>query len=77
MANGEREDGWHTDGGTSLLHAAVTIVGSRVMQVETPSGHINLSQKPGSFYMGNLCALRHNALHNEDAAGCFEYSPPS
>ena len=25
MKIGEREDGWHTDGGASLLHAAVTV----------------------------------------------------
>ena len=23
---GEREDGWHTDGGASLLHAAMTVL---------------------------------------------------
>ena len=73
MANGARDDGWHTDGGASLLHAAVTIFGNRTLQVETPRGCISLAQKPGSFYMGNLCALLHNVRHAEDEAGCFQH----
>jgi len=31
---GAREDGWHTDDGSSLLHASVTILGSRTLLVE-------------------------------------------
>jgi hypothetical protein len=31
---GEREDGWHTDGGASLLHAGLTIFGSRQLLVK-------------------------------------------
>ena len=34
MKIGEREDGWHTDGGASLLHAAVAVFGSRTLQVK-------------------------------------------
>ena len=58
---GERADGWHTDGGASLLHAAVTVFGSRTLQVKLEdAGCISLPQRPGSFYVGNLCALNHN-----------------
>ena len=71
MKIGEREDGWHTDGGTSLLHAALTLFGERDMQVELESGCISLSQRPGSFYMGNLCAFNHCVVHGDDAAGCY------
>ncbi len=36
MQPGARDDGWHTDGGCSLLHAAVTIFGTRSVQVRIP-----------------------------------------
>ena len=79
MKIGEREDGWHTDGGTSLLHASVTIYGSRTVQVqlEEEAGCISLLQRPGSFYMGNLCALNHNVTHGAHAAGSYGEGPPS
>jgi hypothetical protein len=75
---GEREDGWHTDGGSSLLHAALTIFGSRHVQVKLEDGScISLPQRPGSFYIGNLCAMSHNVVHGEHAAGSFGDGPPS
>ena len=75
---GERQDGWHTDGGTSLLHAAVTLFGSRTLLVELEdAGCISLPQRPGSFYIGNLCALNHNVEHGEHAAGSYGQGPPS
>ena len=51
---GEREDGWHTDGGASLLHAGLTIFGSRqlLVKVKGEEGCISLAQRPGSFYVG-------------------------
>ena len=85
MLFGAREDGWHTDGGASLLHAAVTLFGCRTLKVKLgaasaptsaesstpPEGaHISsLQQRPGSFYMGNLCALSHNVVHQDDKEG--------
>ena len=79
MKIGEREDGWHTDGGTSLLHASVTIYGSRTVQVqlEEEAGCISLLQRPGSFYMGNFCAFNHNVTHGAHAAGSYGEGPPS
>ena len=75
---GEREDGWHTDGGASLLHAGVTLFGSRTLQVKLEDkGCISLPQRPGSFYVGNLCALEHNVAHGEHAAGSYGEGPPS
>ena len=70
---GEREDGWHTDGGASLLHAGLTIFGSREMQVRLKGrdGCISLKQRPGSFYVGNFCALEHNVVHGETAPGSW------
>ena len=64
MKIGKREDGWHTDGGASLLHAGLTLFGSRTLLINTEddTGCISLPQKPGSFYIGNLCALEHNVL---------------
>ena len=70
---GAREDGWHTDGGASLLHAGLTIFGSRQMQVRWRGrdGCISLPQRPGSFYVGNLCTLEHNVVHGEIAPGSW------
>ena len=67
-----REDGWHTDGGSSLLHAALTLFGARRVDVQCGEhGCISLHQKPGSFYMGNLCALNHNVVHEEHPTGTY------
>ena len=69
---GEREDGWHTDGGASLLHAGLTIFGTRQLQVRLGScaqGCISLEQRPGSFYVGNMCTLEHNVSHAAVSAG--------
>jgi hypothetical protein len=75
---GAREDGWHTDGGTSLLHAAVTVFGSRTLLVQLEDGScISLPQRPGSFYVGNLCALSHKVSHDEHAAGSLCAGPAS
>ena len=75
---GEREDGWHTDGGASLLHAAVTVFGSRTLLVKLEdAGCISLPQRPGSFYVGNLCALHHFVVNGEHAAGSYGEGPPS
>ena len=75
---GEREDGWHTDGGASLLHAGLTIFGSRqlLVKVKGEEGCICLAQRPGSFYVGNLCALEHNVAHGASAPGSLGDGPP-
>ena len=75
---GEREDGWHTDGGASLLHAGLTIFGSRqlLVKVKDEEGCISLAQRPGSFYVGNLCALEHNVAHGASAPGSWGDGPP-
>ena len=78
MKIGGREDGWHTDGGASLLHAAVTDFGSRTLQVKPEdAGCISLPQRRGSFYVGNLCALGHIVVQGEHAAGSYGGGPPS
>jgi len=80
MRVGERVEQWHTDGGASLLHAALTIFGSRTVEVEAGGkggGCISLQQRPGAFYVGNLCALNHRVVHGEHSAGCFCGGQPS
>ena len=74
---GARSDGWHTDGGASLLHAGLTVFGKRALEVELAGQQscISLPQQPGSFYIGNLCALNHNACHIEDSPGCLGEGP--
>lgn len=75
---GAREDGWHTDGGASLLHASLTLFGSRVVEVKLEDGDcISLSQHPGAFYTGNLCALEHNVKHGEKSEGNYGKGPQS
>ena len=75
---GQRDDGWHTDGGASLLHAGLTLFGSRELQiqVEDQDGCISAAQKPGSFYVGNLCAISHNVRHGALSEGCYGDGPP-
>ena len=75
---GKREDGWHTDGGASLLHAGLTIFGSRqlLVKVKGEKDCISLAQRPGSFYVGNLCALEHNVAHGASAPGSLGDGPP-
>ena len=82
MKPGERDDGWHTDGGTSLLHASVTLFGTRELQVRAlgQDGQdrvVTLAQRPGSFYVGNMCALEHNVHHTNDSSRCFEIASAS
>ena len=73
-----RQDGWHTECGASLLHVALNIFGSRKLQVKLRDAIdgadriIELPQRPGSFYIGNLCALEHNVVHGAESAGCYK-----
>ena len=71
-----RSDGWHTDGGCSLLHAGLTLFGTKTPQVEVEADSCNepqeLLQRPGSFYVGNLVALSHNVKHTAEGHGCFQ-----
>ena len=70
MQPGERDDGWHTDGGCSLLHASVTMFGTRSVELSQPQ--VTLDQEPGSFYVGNLSALEHNVRHHEECKHTFD-----
>ena len=74
-----REDAWHTDGGASLLHVGCTIFGTRELQVEVSGREdsFKLTQSPGSFYIGNMCALRHNVVHGAHAPGSCGAGLPS
>ena len=73
MKPGQRDDGWHTDGGCSLLHASVTLFGTRNVQVaiEGQEELVTFAQEPGSFYVGALCALEHNVNHQEECLHTF------
>ena len=72
MKPGERDDDWHTDGGCSLLHASVTIFGTRSVEVKVEGQpQVTLDQEPGSFYVGNLSALEHNVRHHEECKHTF------
>ena len=73
MQPGARDDGWHTDGGCSLLHASVTIFGTRSVEVKVEGRpHLTLRQEPGSFYVGNLAALEHNVRHHVECKHTFD-----
>ena len=73
MQPGARDDGWHTDGGCSLLHASVTLFGTRSVEVAMQGKPaVTLDQEPGSFYVGNLSALEHNVRHHEECKHTFD-----
>ena len=73
MEPGARDDGWHTDGGCSLLHAAVTLFGTRSLEVRVESQpQVTLDQQPGSFYVGTLAALEHNVRHHVECRHTFD-----
>ena len=73
MQPGVRDDGWHTDGGSSLLHASVTLFGTRSVEVKLEGKpQVTLDQEPGSFYVGNLSALEHNVRHHEQCKHTFD-----
>ena len=73
MQPGVRNDWWHTDGGCSLLHASVTLFGTRSVAVKVEGKpQVTLDQEPGSFYVGNLCALEHNVRHHEECKHTFD-----
>ena len=73
MQPGARDDGWHTDGGCSLLHASVTLFGTRSVEVKVEGKpQVTLDQEPGSFYVGNLSALEHNVRHHEECKHTFD-----
>ena len=78
MKKGAREEDWHIDGGASVLHAALTLFGSRTVEVETQGqGCISLEQRQGSFYIGSFTALHHRVLHRESPEGTFGEGPHS
>ena len=60
MKPGEHAEDWHTDGGASVIHAALTIFGHRMVEVESwdPDEEITtqLHQRPLSLYVGNFSA---------------------
>lgn len=73
MKPGVRNDGWHTDGGCSLLHASVTIFGTRSVELKVEGQpQVTLEQEPGSFYVGNLAALEHNVRHHVECNHTFD-----
>ena len=73
MQPGARDDGWHTDGGCPLLHASVTLFGTRSVEVKVEGKpQVTFDQEPGSFYVGDLCALEHNVRHHKDCNHTIE-----
>ena len=50
MKVGQRSEAWHTDGGASLLHAGLTIFGSRILEVENgPASTFIAAAAPREF----------------------------
>ena len=73
MKPSERYDPAHFDGGASLLHGGLTIFGSRHLEcmVAASAGGKEdwevLPQRPGRFYVGNVCSPWHRVRHLEQA----------
>ena len=69
MKSGQREEEKHYDGGASLLHMAITIFGSRSLKCWHEDGSIQtFQQRPGSIYVGNMCAVEHQVAHLDDVS---------
>ena len=67
MQPGARDDGWHTDGGCSLLHASVTLFGTRSVEVRVKGKpQVTLDQEPGSWGTcppwSTMCATTRSAI---------------
>ena len=73
MKTDKRGDGKHVDGGCSLLHAALGLFGCRDVELEFPgkAEKKTLHQRPGDFYVGNLCAIAHEVQHDGSNKDCF------
>ena len=73
MKPSKRYDLEHCDGGASLLHGGLTIFGARHLECKVAASAAGeeawtvLPQRPGSFYLGNLCAPWHRVRHLEQA----------
>ena len=66
MKVGARLDPDHFDGGASLLHMGLTIFGERLLQLwfkDRPTEQHR--QRPGSLYVGNMCAVLHQVVHTD------------
>ena len=67
MLPGARLDPKHIDGGASLLHMGLTIFGSRLLHVWLNKEPTRVfEQHPGSIYIGNLCAAKHQVEHFDE-----------
>ena len=65
MVPGSRRDPLHVDGGASLFHMGLGIAGSRAVECwfeGQPSQ--TFEQRPGSCYIANMCAVRHQVVHS-------------
>ena len=64
MKPGARRDGRHFDGGASILHAAFTGAGGRDLECILADGtKKTFSQSRGSFYVGNMCTIEREVVH--------------
>ena len=80
MRVGERRDGLHYDGGASLLHMGVTLFGHRELTFHFLEGgrphSLQISQRPGLVYVGNLCSAEHEVFHRKENFHLFHGSFP-
>ena len=73
MLAGTRRDEPHYDGGASLLHVGFTLFGWRVLECWDAQGSVQrIQQKPGTMYMGNMCAMRHEVVHSKKSPDLYK-----
>jgi len=53
----------HTDGSAGMLHFGFSHFGRRALRCWTAAGQLAFEQKPGSFYLSNTTAFKHQAVH--------------
>ena len=73
MLRGTRRDVPHFDGGASLLHVGFTLFGSRVLECWDAQGMMHpIQQDPGTIYVGNMCAMKHEVVHRSDSCDLYK-----
>lgn len=56
-----------------MLHIGFTLFGWRVLECWDAQGSMQpIQQKPGTIYVGNMCAIKHEVVHREDSRDLYK-----
>ncbi len=71
MCPGPKTERRHYNSGASLLHMGLTIFGARDLECWYGAGSRLFLQRPGSIYVGNMCAVDHRVVHGRSSQCLF------